>query len=55
MFVGRKKLGNIAGAALVLFVIGGVFASNDKVTDWDMGATAYELNFRYLALKGLLD
>ncbi|MEE9162517.1 MAG: ABC transporter substrate-binding protein [Candidatus Neomarinimicrobiota bacterium] len=41
--------------ASVLFVIGGVFASNDKVTDWDMGATAYELNFRYLALKGLLD
>ena len=29
-------------------------AAKDKVTDWDMGRTLYSLNFRYLALKGML-
>ena len=29
-------------------------ATKDKVTDWDMGRTLYSLNFRYLALKGML-
>lgn len=36
-------------------VFGRVFATNDKVTEWRMGLTAFSLNFRYLALQGLLD
>ena len=36
-------------------VFGRVFATNEKVTEWRMGLTAFSLNFRYMALQGLLD
>jgi peptide/nickel transport system substrate-binding protein len=38
-----------------LAIVGRVFATNDKVGEWDLGLTAFDLNFRYLALKGLLE
>ena len=38
----------------VIAYIGRVFATSKKVTDWSLGLTPFDLNFRYLALKGLL-
>lgn len=38
----------------VLAYIGRVFATSKKVTDWSLGLTPFDLNFRYLALKGLI-
>jgi hypothetical protein len=39
----------------LLHVVGRVMATNDKVTKWDLGSSAYSINFRYLGLQGLLD
>ena len=38
----------------VIAYIGRVFASSKKVNDWKLGLTPFDLNFRYIALKGLL-
>jgi len=38
----------------VIAYIGRVFATSKKVTDWKLGLTPFDLNFRYIALKGLL-
>lgn len=38
----------------VIAYVGRVFATSKKVTDWSLGLTPFDLNFRYLALKGLV-
>lgn len=45
----KKYLGTM------LHVVGRVMATNDKVKEWDLGSSAYSLNFRYLGLHELLD
>jgi peptide/nickel transport system substrate-binding protein len=39
----------------VIAYVGRVFATSKKVQDWKLGLTAFDLNFRYIALKGLLN
>ncbi len=45
----KKHLGTM------LHVVGRVMATNDKVKEWDLGSSAYSINFRYLGLHELLD
>lgn len=37
--------------SMVLHVLGSLYASNDKVRDWNLGVSAYDTNLRYLALR----
>ena len=43
------------GTLTGMFVMGTIRATNDKVTDWDLGGTSFDRNYRYIFLEGLLD
>ena len=39
----------------MLHVVGRLMATNDKVKEWDLGSSAYSINFRFLGLQRLLE
>ena len=45
----KKHLGTM------LHVVGRLMATNDKVKEWDLGSSAYSINFRFLGLQRLLE
>jgi peptide/nickel transport system substrate-binding protein len=47
--INKKHMGTM------LHVVGRLMAANKKVKKWDLGSSAYSINFRYLGLRGLLE